>query len=657
MHPDLQTLVDAGSLPGAAARALDLLPPGTYVQHKSWGFGRVAGWNLPGNQILIDFGPKKNHPMQLAYGAETLHALPADHFLVRKAEDLPTIKRLAQEDPGALVAMVLARVPGRRSTPANLLAMLIPDLFTEPESRRWWDKVKVGLKKDGRFSVPVKKTDPLEMRADAPTGASGSAEATGDPAQRLLQRFATARQTKDQVAALDAMLTQIEALKAGDVSALLTPVLATAGTAAGQTSRLNATGAIELLIARDELARAADLTLPEDVPSLGAVLRAEEPRLAATLDALPAARQRAAIAGLPGAFGDDGWTARAFVLLPQTRHARVVGEVGKLFDTDGRAPDLARFFDRSLRDYSVSCEMLLWLLREHREPAEGDPFAPLFGPTLFRAILAALDRDRLGDVKRGTRLRDLFLTDRTLASSLLEDPDPVERRSAARALLGSPILDELDKRSLMARLMKAHPDLASLLGSDGSGAIGSGSGTVSAAEKAAEKAAAASSTPLIVSWSSLEKRKQEYDQLVNVEIPKNSQEIGLAASYGDLRENFEFKAAKEMQSVLLRRRAEMDVALSRARGTNFENPDLSQVSIGTVVTLRDTASGAVETHSILGAWDGDPAQHILSYQTAMGQALLGRKAGETVNLPGDTPNAATRAVEVQEIKAYAPTAA
>lgn len=647
MHPDLQTLVDAGSLPGAAARALDRLPSGTYVQHKSWGFGRVAAWNLPGNQVLVDFGPKKNHPMQLAYAAETLHPLSADHFLVRKVEDLPGIKRLAQENPGALVAMILAHAPNRRSTPAALLALLVPDVFSEPESRRWWDKVKVGLKRDGRFTVPVKKTDPLEMRADAPVGATGAAD-TGNPAERLTRRFANARQTKDQLAALDAMLGEIEALRA-DAVTVLVPVVAAAGTAAAQGSRLNPTGAIELLVARDELAAAAGLALPEGAPTLGALLRAEEPRLAATLDALPAARQRAAIAGLPTAFGEEdggggGWTARAFALLPQTRHARVVGEVAKLFDAASRAPELARFFDRSLRDYSVSCEMLLWLLREHRDPPADDPFGPLFGPGLFRAILAALDRDRLGDVKRGTRLRDLFLTDRTLAASLLESDDPGERRSAARALLASPILDELDKRSLMARLMKAHPDLGNLLGG------GDGSSPGGTAEKKVEAGA-----PLIVSWDSLEKRKAEYDHLVNKEIPKNSQEIGLARSYGDLRENFEFKAAKEMQTVLMRRKAEMEQALARARGTNFENPDLSQVSIGTIVTLRETGGvEAAETYSILGAWDGDPTKQIISYQTAMGQALLGHRTGDTVRLPGDTPSASAREVVIQEIKAYAP---
>ena len=98
----------------------------------------------------------------------------------------------------------------------------------------------------------------------------------------------------------------------------------------------------------------------------------------------------------------------------------------------------------------------------------------------------------------------------------------------------------------------------------------------------------------------------------------------------------------------------MEQDLARSRGTNFENPDVTQVSIGTIVTLKDVATGESETYSVLGAWDGDPHQHIISYQTAMGQALLGRKPSETVSLPGDTPGAPTRAVIVQEIKPYAP---
>src|SRR5207248_8752041 len=170
---------------------------------------------------------------------------------------------------------------------------------------------------------------------------------------------------------------------------------------------------------------------------------------------------------------------------------------------------------------------------------------------------------------------------------------------------------ELTKRSLLARIVKVYPDLESMI----------------AGAQAEEKAA------LVVSWSSLERRKAEYEELVKKKIPENIKEISLARSYGDLSENFEYKAAKQMQAVLARRRSELERDLQNARGTAFENPDTSRVSIGTIVTVRDKASKKNEAYTILGAWDGDPDRNIISYQTAIGQALLGKKAEEAATLP------------------------
>src|SRR5246127_1047268 len=182
-----------------------------------------------------------------------------------------------------------------------------------------------------------------------------------------------------------------------------------------------------------------------------------------------------------------------------------------------------------------------------------------------------------------------------------------------RRLQLTPLFDELTKRSLLARMVKVYPELESMI----------------AGAEPQEKSA-----PLIVSWSSLEKRRAEYEEIVKVKIPENSKEIAIARSYGDLSENFEFKAAKQMQSVLMRRKAELEQMLHDARGTSFENPDTSRVSIGTIVTLRNAETNNEETYTILGAWDGDPDRHIISYQTAIGQALLGHEGGESV--PGKT---------------------
>jgi len=71
----------------------------------------------------------------------------------------------------------------------------------------------------------------------------------------------------------------------------------------------------------------------------------------------------------------------------------------------------------------------------------------------------------------------------------------------------------------------------------------------------------------------------------------------------------------------------LGVVLSRA--------GLSPAAIGTIVTVRDSDSGKEETYTILGAWDGDPERHIISYQTAIGQALMGHKVGDVVTLNKD----------------------
>jgi transcription elongation GreA/GreB family factor len=100
----------------------------------------------------------------------------------------------------------------------------------------------------------------------------------------------------------------------------------------------------------------------------------------------------------------------------------------------------------------------------------------------------------------------------------------------------------------------------------------------------------------------------------------------------------------------MRRKAELEQMLARARGSNFENADLTQVSIGTKVVLRDTSSGEVFEYIILGAWDSEPEQRIVSYQTVIGQALLGKKPGQMVDLPASETT--SRQVEIVEIEAH-----
>lgn len=591
MDSELQKLVDSGKLTIAAAEALEELKPGTFCLHKSWGFGRVADWNLLLNQIVIDFDKKKAHPMQLQYAAEALTPIPPEHFLARKATDLPGLKLELKENATAVVQNILESLGGK-ATQAQISAWLSGEIFTEPEFKRWWEATKKLLKKEGNFFIPTKKNEPIELRA-GPV----------DRAHELLRFFEQARQPKEQAAALDQIIKLHHEFKEPEKQ--LQPLIAELEDAGGRNQRLNPAMAFEFVIGRDDLLqREPKLKSTQPDLTLEGLIREEASRLDMILPKLPSAKEKRVVQALPAALGEN-WPGRALQLM-QGHNARLVGQVPRLFVENGKREELRTALDRSLREHSATSEMLFWLGKNRAEWRE------LITPDLLGAILSAIERDQHNESNsRSTRLRDLLLDDRELIPDMFAGADSGLARDAMRRLMLSPVFDELTKRSLMARIIKLYPELQSLISGQG----------------LEEKSAG-----LVVSWSSLQRRKAELEELVNKKIPENSREIGVARSYGDLRENFEFKAAKEMQAVLMRRKSELERDLHRARGTGFENPDLSQASIGTIVTLRDTAANEEETYTILGAWDGDPERSIISYQTAIGRALLGRRVGEVVEL-------------------------
>jgi transcription elongation GreA/GreB family factor len=326
-----------------------------------------------------------------------------------------------------------------------------------------------------------------------------------------------------------------------------------------------------------------------------------------------------AIGELPPAFG-DGWLETAIKLVLRG-NTRIVGEAARLITEQGKTADLRTALERAISEHSISTEALNWLCRERT-----GPLAELVNARLLNAIVAALERDQFSE-KRDRKLHDLLMSDQELLNDLIADASLEDLRDTMRKLLLTPVFEELNKRSLLGRIIRVYPELEAM---------------VSGGPEQKQEA-------LVVSWESLEKRKAEFDELVMKKIPENTKEISIARSYGDLRENFEFKAAKEMQRVLMRRKAETERDLSLARGTDFANPDTSTVSIGTIVTLKEVPGDRCDIYTILGAWDGDPEKGILSYQSALAQAVIGRKVGDALSVPTEHGE---RQVEIVSIEAY-----
>ena len=605
MDAELQKLVEAGKLTTKSAGQLERLTPGTYCLHKSWGFGRVREWNLLLNQIVIDFATKKFHPMQAQYAAENLMPLAPEHFLVRKATDITTIKNLAKENPVALTQNILESLEGKASA-QQIGEWLIGDVFTEAEWKRWWESTRKALKASGRFSIPAKKTDPIQIR--------GEGTSHGD---ELLVTFSKARQPKQQIAAVEQILKSDEQFKESETQ--LQAIVIAIENAAVRNQKLHPELAFELVIARDDLlARVPSLHTTHIGLTLFALIVEEEKRLGLILPNLPAAKEKRVLQALPAALG-AGWTERALRLM-EGSHSRMVAQIPRILNEAGQHTELWTMLERSIREHSATSEMLIWLCGEKKN------WPDLITPDLLWAILAALEREQHHSPSRASKLQKALVDDRELLGDIFKKVDVSLARDGMRRLQLTPLFDELTKRSLLARMVKVYPELESMI----------------AGSEPQEK-----SSPLIVSWSSLEKRRAEYEEIIKVKIPENTKEIAIARSYGDLSENFEFKAAKQMQSVLMRRKAELEQMLHDARGTAFENPDTTRVSIGTIVTLRNGETNEHETYTILGAWDGDPDRHIISYQTAIGQALLGHQVDETVTLNTEHGTAQFTIVSIQ----------
>lgn len=138
-------------------------------------------------------------------------------------------------------------------------------------------------------------------------------------------------------------------------------------------------------------------------------------------------------------------------------------------------------------------------------------------------------------------------------------------------------------------------------------------------------------TTIYVSAAALERKRDELEQLMRVDIPRNTEEIRRAAAHGDLRENFEYHAARQRQEMLSSRAKTLHDELQRTRALDPAAIDGGAVRVGTRVQLIALHEDRTPIHlTILGPWDSDPAQGIVSYMAPAVGALLGKRVGDAV---------------------------
>ena len=334
---------------------------------------------------------------------------------------------------------------------------------------------------------------------------------------------------------------------------------------------------------------------------------AERNDLPALLEDLPARFMQAFIHQL--FTGSE--TAKSFLLrrLPEFG-TTALNETIEALIRNGAEEELSAQILDTVRRRACSPALLLWILRNEERAA-------IWGMNntadLALQTIELIEQDHGGGALRAqNQLREQIENVSSLKTILAAMTDS-QKRDFMRRISESPAWSKLDRQSLQAKVIKISPDLHEVVLKKTAGSV-------------KEK------KPRITSERSYQARKDQFEDIIRKQIPENSKEIELARSYGDLRENAEFKYAKERQRLLGLQAEELQNALDTVKPTDFTGFPFDVAGIATGVEIEYT-DGTRETYYILGEWDQDEGLHIISSQAGMAQALSGAEPGEKTQVP------------------------
>ncbi len=155
------------------------------------------------------------------------------------------------------------------------------------------------------------------------------------------------------------------------------------------------------------------------------------------------------------------------------------------------------------------------------------------------------------------------------------------------------------------------------------------------------------STTIPLTKESYESLQEELKRLIREERPKVILDIAEARSHGDLSENAEYDAAKNLQGFIEGKILELQGKLARAHVVDLTGLKPDKVVFGATVTLYDTASEEEITYKIVGEDEADIKQSKISCTSPVGKALIGHKLDDSVQVK--VPSG-TKEYEIIDIK-------
>ena len=557
------------------------LTPGVRVLNVAWGLGEVKRLDYFYRKITVDFKMRRGHQLTFDAACETLVIAPEDHILVTAAADPNRVAAMIKEEPGEFVKAMLKSFGDMPIT--RLEEECAKQGFVKSANwKAFWDRARADLKKDKLVEIPARRAEPLHLKA--------SAETYGDS---WFTAFAQMTDPKS-------ILSSVKELEG--------------------TGRLKALDEESKAKISDRLAfalkgaRGVDNALYARLAFCVDALKLEEPSVAKCRAYLwDADRYLAAARDLPARDTDtlvvfltaenrEETKHRLFAALPEMCFTLLL-ETLNFFSNDA---DCEEAVAALLKSPHPPATLVTCVLGRYENFKKWEKIPKLL--VILQHAIALGEGKQSGETLRMQNMIRRLFADKAWLEEIFGKLTPDERAIMFERFQASSAWDPATHRTITVRMTKLDEGLVSRM--------------AKRVERKVEER--------ITSQRSYNEKKAAYEKLVTVDMPENTKRIEFARGYGDLSENAEYQYAKDEQRALLQKQSLMQKDLDEVKPTLFENVEADEVRPGTVAVV--SVDGVEKAYAILGEWDNEPSLNVISSKTKIAANLLGRKAGDAVEL-------------------------
>jgi transcription elongation factor GreA len=562
---------------------------GNFVYHRTWGVGRIS--SVEGDNITIDFAKARGHKMSLKMAVNSLTTMSKEHIWVLKAIwKKEKLHEKLKSDPIWALKNIIKSF-GNRADLKKIKAETVPSILTASEWNSWSAVARKELKANPLFGNVPEAVDTYIVR-DRPISSE----------EKIYNQFKAEKNFYPRVGHMRAFMESADT-DSEFFNEMFSYFTAFIRSGSAQVNDLTVSSFLFVreLCAKNTLLK---FNFPYSFKELIEKLESVESAYSAIKDADVKHAFMTSIREMIPEWAD--------IYVRLFPYSLSLKEIHVLLDS-GYKEKVRDMALKTVENYRDRREAFLWIVKNADTE---DWFTSLGMPRekIIITLVHILDitfkeienhRDTTQNRKINKQVQQLLFKDGMFERYIADaDRDHVNR--VISLVEDVKDLDPSLKLKLRKGISERFPDFK-FAGIEEKHVVSRG---------------------LIVTGKKYEEKQKYLQHLLEIEVPANSREIAAAVQLGDLRENAEYKAAKEKQDNLNSTVGKLKNEIERAQIFDPSTLNVSKVSFGTRVKLINKNEGTEERYSIMGPWESDPAKNVISYLSPFGSELIGHREGD-----------------------------